>query len=182
MKIYTKTGDQGKTSLFGGTKVFKNDARLNAYGTIDELNSYIGLVRDVTSDNKRRNILLSVQETLFDAASTLASESERALSMVPKVGQEDIELLEKEIDQMEAALTPLKSFILPGGHIYVSYCHIARTVCRRAERETIHLTQETEVDPKIIMFLNRLSDFLFVLSRKIAAELEVEEVKWKGKK
>ena len=182
MKIYTKTGDQGKTSLFGGTKVLKNNPRLNAYGTIDELNSFVGLIRDVTTLETRRSLLLSIQENLFVIASILASESEKAKNMAPVLEEHGIEALEIEIDQMETELPPLKSFILPGGHVNVSYCHLARTVCRRAEREVIELSIGTLVAPAIIMYLNRLSDYFFVLSRKVARELNVDEVIWKGNK
>ncbi len=182
MKIYTKTGDQGGTSLFGGTRVPKNDDRLIAYGTIDELNSFVGLVRDVTVDEKRRILLLSIQENLFVIASALAAENEKAQSFVPKLEETAIRTLEEEIDAMVDEVPPLTTFILPGGHVHVSYCHISRTVCRRAERETISLSQKVGVDQNIIMYLNRLSDYLFVLARKIGHELGVEEVKWKGKK
>ncbi len=180
MKIYTKTGDKGKTSLFGGTKVSKNHIRLNAYGTIDELNSFAGLVRDVLTDENQKNTLLSIQQNLFVIASELASENESALSRVPKIELASIEHLEKEIDKMDAETPPLKSFILPGGHVHVSYCHISRTVCRRAERNIIQLSEEIEIDEIIVVYLNRLSDYFFMLARKLAVELQVEEVKWKG--
>lgn len=181
MKIYTKTGDKGQTSLFGGTKVYKDDVRINAYGTVDELNSYVGLLRDVNRRDERVKFFESIQNDLFTIASILASESQKALSIVPEIDESSVTALEEEIDKMENALEPLKNFILPGGHEYVSYCHIARTVCRRCEREVISLSKITHVNEVIIIYLNRLSDYLFVLARKMAKELNVAEVSWKGK-
>lgn len=181
MKIYTKTGDEGKTSLLGGTRVLKNHIRIAAYGAVDELNSYLGLLRDLSETDNRKALLFRIQKNLFVIASLLASENERARSFSPVFEETETGILENEIDTMEKCLEPLKSFILPGGHQVVSFCHIARTVCRRAEREVISLSMEIEVDSAIIIFLNRLSDFLFVLARKYAEELGVEEVKWKGR-
>lgn len=181
MKIYTKTGDEGKTSLLGGTRVSKNHIRIAAYGAIDELNAYLGLLRDVSETEDRKELLFRIQKSLFVIAALLAAENEKARSFSPAFDETGTQALENEIDTMEKSLEPLKSFILPGGHQVVSFCHIARTVCRRAEREVISLSMETEISPAVIKYLNRLSDFLFVLARKYAEELGVEEVKWKGK-
>ncbi|WP_448518670.1 cob(I)yrinic acid a,c-diamide adenosyltransferase [Rhodoflexus sp.] len=178
MKIYTKTGDKGQTSLIGGTRVSKSDLRIDTYGTVDELNSYIGLVRDLNTDEARRALLKEVQDRLFTIGSNLAAEPEQQKKVLPDLTNEDIELLEKAMDEMDAVLPPLRHFVLPGGHTSVSFCHIARTVCRRAERLVIALTEESEVHPMIVPYLNRLSDYLFVLSRKMAQELGAEEVKW----
>lgn len=178
MKIYTKTGDKGKTSLFGGTRVSKSDERLEAYGTIDELNSYIGLVRDTQTNEELKSVLKKIQDRLFTIGANLATDKESKMNQVPDLLETDIELLEKEIDAIEAALPPMTSFILPGGHVNVSYCHVARCVCRRTERLAIKLSETVKVEPIIIRYLNRLSDYLFVLSRKVAQELGVNEVPW----
>jgi cob(I)alamin adenosyltransferase len=178
MKIYTKTGDLGKTSLLGGTRVSKDDLRIHAYGTVDELNSYIGLVRDQEVNEKRKDILKEIQDRLFTVGSTLAADPNKTSIKKPDLHQEDIQLLEKEIDLMESELPELKSFILPGGHTSVSFCHLARCVCRRAERYVVGLAETAEIDPLVIMYLNRLSDFLFVLARKMGAELQVSEITW----
>ncbi|WP_291788619.1 cob(I)yrinic acid a,c-diamide adenosyltransferase [Cecembia sp.] len=179
MKIYTKTGDTGKTSLLGGRRVSKSDLRIDAYGTVDELNSYIGLLRDQAVNTKRGDLLKEVQDRLFTIGATLATEPGKANVKKPDLHDEDLELLEKEIDNMEALLPQLRHFILPGGHQVVSFCHIARTVCRRTERCVIDLMEVEHVDEIIVKYLNRLSDYLFVLGRLIAQELEVEEVTWK---
>ena len=179
MKIYTKTGDTGKTSLLGGRRVSKSDLRIDAYGTVDELNSYIGLLRDQAVNAKRGDLLKEVQDRLFTIGATLATEPGKANVKKPDLHDEDLELLEKEIDNMEALLPQLRHFILPGGHQVVSFCHIARTVCRRTERCVIDLMEVEHVDEIIVKYLNRLSDYLFVLGRLIAQELEVEEVTWK---
>lgn len=178
MKIYTKTGDKGQTSLIGGTRVSKADLRIDTYGTVDELNCYIGLVRDLNTDEARRALLKEVQDRLFTIGSNLAAEPEQQKKVIPDLTNEDIGLLEQAMDEMDAALPPLRHFVLPGGHSSVSFCHVARTVCRRAERLVIALAEQTEVHPMIVPYLNRLSDYLFVLSRKIAHELGIEEVKW----
>jgi len=178
MKIYTKTGDTGKTSLLGGKRVYKSDLRIDAYGTVDELNSYIGLLKDQEVNGKRGELLKEVQDRLFTIGATLATEPGKENVKKPDLHEEDLELLEKEIDMMESALTPLRHFILPGGHQVVSFCHIARTVCRRTERCVIDLMQVEHVDEIIVKYLNRLSDYLFVLGRLIAQELGVEEVTW----
>lgn len=178
MKIYTKTGDKGKTSLFGGTRVSKSDDRLEAYGTIDELNSYIGLIRDTQLDDIRRNTLKEIQDRLFTIGSHLATDKESKMDQVPDLKDADIEFLEAEMDKMDKVLPEMTSFILPGGHVNVSYCHVARCVCRRTERLTIKFSEGVDIEPIIIRYLNRLSDYLFVLSRMVAKELGVDEVPW----
>jgi cob(I)alamin adenosyltransferase len=182
MKIYTKTGDKGTTSLLGGTRVSKANLRIDAYGTLDELNAYIGLLRDQEINHKRQGILKEIQDRLFTLGASLASSPGKDNIKRPDIHLEDVEKLELEIDEMEKNLSPLKNFILPGGHQVVSYCHIARTVCRRAERCTILLNDNEPVEAVLIMYLNRLSDYLFVLGRAIAKELNVEEVLWEPRK
>lgn len=179
MKIYTKTGDKGTTALFGGKRVSKADLRIETYGTVDELNSYVGLVRDQPVNQARKNILVEVQDRLFTIGSILATEPGNTKVKVPSLSLEDITLLEKEIDVMDASLPPMKSFVLPGGHQAVSICHVARTVCRRAERLVIALDAQEKIDALVIQYLNRLSDYLFMLSRKMSAELNAEETPWK---
>jgi len=181
MKIYTKTGDKGKTSLFGGTRVSKADDRLEAYGTVDELNSYIGLIRDTQKSKGRRAMLKEIQDRLFTIGANLATDKDSKKGQIPDLLETDIELLETEMDAMEEGLAPMTSFILPGGHINVSYCHVARCVCRRTERLTIKLAESVDVEPIIIRYLNRLSDYLFVLSRMVAKELGVDEVPWNAR-
>jgi cob(I)alamin adenosyltransferase len=181
MKIYTKTGDSGTTSLFGGKRVPKSELRIDTYGTVDELNSYIGLLRDQPVNEKRKEILVEVQDRLFTIGSILATEPGNTKVKIPHVNEADIQCLEKEIDAMEQTLPPMKSFVLPGGHPSVSFCHVARTVCRRAERLTVALNNAEKIDELVIKYLNRLSDFLFVLSRKMTQELDVEETPWAPK-
>lgn len=178
MKIYTKTGDIGETSLFGGRRVKKNDLRIETYGTTDELNCWIGLVRQVQQDNHTKELLANIQDRMFTIGATLAADPDNDKLKTPDVTEADIEVLEEAIDRMENSLEPLRNFVLPGGHVYVSYCHICRTICRRAERLCVALNEVSEVHPLVIKYLNRLSDFLFVLARKNAAELGAEEVKW----
>ncbi|HNW98605.1 MAG TPA: cob(I)yrinic acid a,c-diamide adenosyltransferase [Bacteroidales bacterium] len=178
-KIYTKTGDFGETSLLGGMRIPKFHKRIVAYGTLDELNSYIGYLRDVISDTDTKKILLQIQNKLFTAESLLAAENEKAAEKLPKIKTEDITLLEQEIDTISETLPELNSFIIPGGHSIVSLCHITRCVCRRAERVTLELAAHNEVDKLIIQYLNRLSDFLFILARKIARDNNIEEIIWK---
>jgi cob(I)alamin adenosyltransferase len=175
-KIYTRTGDKGTTSLFGGARVSKAHIRIESYGTIDELNSYLGLVRDV-ADESYRDLLKSIQDRLFVIGSNLASDPAKDLP-VPDILESDVEFLEKEIDRMNEGLPELKHFILPGGHSSVSFCHIARTVCRRAERLVVLLSEREKVDPILIRYLNRLSDFLFVFARQLGQDAGIEEVKW----
>ncbi|HVW14170.1 MAG TPA: cob(I)yrinic acid a,c-diamide adenosyltransferase [Mucilaginibacter sp.] len=178
MKIYTKTGDKGHTSLIGGARVPKHHLRIESYGTVDELNSYIGLVRDQDIANHDKEILKQVQDRLFTIGSSLASDPEKSKMVIPDLHQEDIGLLEKEIDAMDNVLPQLRHFILPGGNNAVSFCHIARCVCRRAERLTVHLAGESAVDEKVIIYLNRLSDYLFTLARKIGHDHKIPENQW----
>lgn len=178
MKIYTRTGDKGTTALLGGARVSKAHYRLEAYGTVDELNSYIGLVRDQKVNSARRDLLKQIQDRLFTVGANLATAPGKEVVRVPDLHEGDIELLEQAIDEMEQVLPPLKNFILPGGQQAVSFCHIARTVCRRAERNAVSLNEHEEVADIVIRYLNRLSDYLFVLARKMGQELGVEEVSW----
>ena len=173
-KVYTKTGDKGETGLFGGRRLPKSHLRIESYGTVDELNSYIGLV----NDNYQLPVLKKIQDRLFSIGSLLASDPEKNLLQLD-LQESDIETMEKAIDKWEVELPPLKNFILPGGHTTVSFCHIARCVCRRAERRVVALSLEEEIPEIIIRYLNRLSDFLFVLSRKIGKDLGIEEIIWK---
>ncbi len=181
LKIYTKTGDLGKTSLIGGTKVPKSHIRIETYGTVDELNSHIGLVGDYFDEPHSRSILKEIQDRLFTIGSSLACDPEKEpLMKMPDLKEADITVLEKEIDNMNEVLPPMKFFILPGGHIAVSSTHIARCVCRRAERCCVNMQeQEIFVDPLVIKYLNRLSDYLFVLARFMAHHLNVAEIAWK---
>ena len=181
MKIYTKTGDLGKTSLIGGTKVPKSHIRIETYGTIDELNSYIGLLSDHISDEHSKNILKEIQDRLFTIGSSLACDPEKeTLMKIPDLKEADINLLEREIDNMNDALPVMKNFILPGGHVAVSTAHVARCVCRRAERCCVNMQEhEMFVEPLIIKYLNRLSDYLFVLARYVGHLLNVAEIPWK---
>lgn len=178
-KIYTKGGDKGQTALIGGTRVPKYHQRIEAYGTIDELKSYIGLIRDLSEDKAIRDLLFEIQDRLFTTESLIASDSEESAKNLPKLFETDVELLEKSIDKMNETLPDLSSFIMPGGHLLASHAHIARTICRRAERQTIKAAEEFGIDPLAVKYLNRLSDFLFVLARKFAIELGGEEITWK---
>jgi cob(I)alamin adenosyltransferase len=181
-KIYTKTGDSGKTSLIGGTRVPKYDERIEAYGTVDELNAFIGLLHDQYIDSNSKKVLSLIQNNLFVVESHLAVDSTKNIKNIPELKYTEVEIIEKEIDTMNKRLPELKSFILPGGHPVVSYCHICRTICRRAERHVVKLSENYQVDENIIKYLNRLSDYFFVLGRKIAIDLGVEESLWKPKK
>ena len=178
MKIYTKTGDKGYTSLIGGTRVPKHHLRIEAYGTVDELNSYIGLVRDQEITGYDKEILKQIQDRLFTIGASLAADPERSKMVIPDLNAEDIELLEREMDKMNEQLPPLRHFILPGGDNTISFCHIARCVCRRAERLSVHLAEESKVDEKVNIYLNRLSDYLFTLARKVARDRNVTENEW----
>jgi cob(I)alamin adenosyltransferase len=180
-KIYTKTGDKGATSLIGGTKVPKNDIRIETYGTVDELNSWVGNINDQLQDEAFKQELKEIQDRLFTIGSALATDGEKEPKMkLPDLHQSDIETLEGRIDAMTAALPPMKSFILPGGHPVVSSIHIVRCVCRRAERLAVTMQQaDLFVDEKVIQYLNRLSDYLFTLARYVAQKLGAEEVPWK---
>lgn len=179
MKIYTKKGDKGTTSLIGGTKVPKHHIRIEAYGTVDELNSWIGLIRDQQIEIHYKEILAEIQDRLFTMGSSLASDPKKSKMKIPDLKEEDVQTLELEMDTMDTKLPEMKSFVLPGGHTTVSYCHIARCVCRRAERLVTHLAENDFVDPLVIKYLNRLSDFLFVLSRQLTAYLQAKEIPWK---
>ncbi|MBK7110809.1 MAG: cob(I)yrinic acid a,c-diamide adenosyltransferase [Chitinophagales bacterium] len=178
MKIYTKKGDAGKTSLIGGTRVPKHHLRVEAYGTVDELNVVIGLLIDQLNTKHEIEILRIIQDRLFITGSNLAADPEKSKMTLPQLSTEDIEMLEKEIDIMDAALPPLKNFILPGGHPAVSFSHLARVVCRRAERIVSQLAENESLNPDIIIYLNRLSDYFFMLSRWNAHILNVEETAW----
>lgn len=182
MKIYTRTGDSGKTSLVEGTRLSKAHERIEAYGTVDELNSFIGLLADQEGGESHRPMLKSIQDKLFVIGANLASDPNRRADRIPPVQEQDIILLEKAMDEMDAQLPELRHFVLPGGHPAVSLAHVARTICRRAERCVIRLAADEEVPELIIPYLNRLSDFFFVLSRKICLERGVEEVKWQPEK
>ncbi len=179
-KIYTKTGDAGQTSLFGGRRLHKHHLRIESYGTVDELNAFTGLVRDAIEDDEIREVLKEIQDRLFTIGANLASDPEKELP-APDLLDTDIQLLEKEMDRMDADLPPLKNFILPGGHFTVSYCHLARTVCRRAERRVVALSQEEEVSEIVIKYLNRLSDYFFILARSMSQNLGAEEVVWQNR-
>ncbi len=191
MKIYTKTGDKGTTSLFGGTRVPKHHIRIESYGTVDELNAHIGLIKDQKIEVHTKEILNRIQDRLFTIGATLATEPEKATLKsgkerlgIPKISEEDIMLLEKEMDLMNDALPEMTHFVLPGGHQSVSFCHIARCVCRRAERMATALYEISPFDEMLIKYLNRLSDYLFVLARKLSKDLNAEEIQWipeKGK-
>lgn len=181
MKIYTKKGDDGKTSLIGGTRVSKSDSRIEAYGTVDELNSYIGWVRDLAVKNDHKEILLEIQDRLFTIGSLLAADPVKSKMDLPKLNEKDVTYLEEKIDEMNAQLPEMKSFILPGGHPAVSCCHVARCICRRAERVTVFLSEHSPVDKLIVIYLNRLSDFLFVLARIFIKEFKAEEKPWKAR-
>lgn len=177
-KIYTKTGDKGSTSLIGGTRVPKYDIRIESYGTVDELNSWVGLIRDQNIGAHYRDILFEIQDRLFTLESELAKGPDKIEQQLPELQESDIEMLEKEIDAMNEEIPELSSFILPGGHTTVSYCHLARTVCRRAERLVLEMNEAFPVNPINIKYLNRLSDYFFVLSRKLSYDLGVSESLW----
>ena len=185
MKIYTKTGDTGTTGLVGGTRLPKHDLRIDCYGTVDELNSYLGLIRDKKISNDSKATLIEIQNQLFIIGSLLATDPEKLKDKskrkrlgITLIKAESITFLETEIDAMNLELPPMTHFILPGGHQTVSFCHIARCICRRAERNISKLNTEQPIQPEILIYLNRLSDFIFVLARKLSKELHAEEIKW----
>lgn len=180
-KIYTKTGDKGKTALIGGTKVPKSHVRIETYGTIDELNSYIGLVNDHITDEATNRLLKEIQDRLFTIGSSLACDPEKETKLsIPDLHAADVQLLETSIDKMNEELPEMRSFILPGGHVAVSTCHIARCVCRRAERLCVGMQEEgMAVEPLVLQYVNRLSDYLFVLARWVGHKLQVPEIAWK---
>lgn len=178
MKIYTKKGDKGETSLIGGARLPKFALRIDAYGTVDELNSHLGLIRDQPIDEVHVNRLLEIQDRLFTIGSILASDPAGTKMKLPELIESDVLFLEDAIDAMDVELPPMRNFVLPGGHTIVSFCHIARCVCRRAERLIIELDHAEELPPYVIAYMNRLSDYLFVLSRKLTAELNALERPW----
>lgn len=187
MKIYTKTGDKGTTALFGGTRVPKHHIRIESYGTVDELNSHLGLIRDQDIKQQYKDILIHIQDRLFTVGAILATDPEKAILKngkerlnIPKISDANIELLEKEMDAMNTELPQMTHFVLPGGHQTVSFCHIARCVCRRAERLASALNDLEPFDARALMYLNRLSDYLFVLARKLTKDYKVDEIPWKG--
>ena len=189
MKIYTKTGDTGETSLFGGTRVPKHNRRIDSYGTVDELNSWIGLVRDQPVDSITREFLIQIQDHLFTIGAILATPPDKELLKngkerlnISKISDQHVTDLETAMDNMDQELPQMTHFILPGGHQSVSFCHITRTVCRRAERLASELHANEPIDPQVIKYLNRLSDYLFVLARKLSIDLQAEEIKWIPKK
>lgn len=178
MKIYTKTGDKGQTSLIGGTRVPKYHLRIESYGTVDELNSYVGLIMCQDIEAHHQQVLKEIQDRLFTVGASLAADPEKSKMKIPDLHETDIALLENEIDTMNTVLPELKHFVLPGGNTVVSYCHIARCVCRRAERLTVELAESSFVEPKVSIYLNRLSDYLFVLSRKLNFDFKIDENIW----
>jgi len=181
MKVYTKKGDKGKTGLIGGTRVPKYALRIDSYGTVDELNSYVGLLRDRVVKAEFKDELIFIQDRLFTIGSWLASDPEKGKMQLPEITENDLTKLELSIDEMETKLEPMTSFVLPGGHETVSFCHITRCVCRRAERLVAELNDASELNPLILAYLNRLSDYLFVYGRFVSAELGAEEIPWKPK-
>ncbi|MEN8704459.1 MAG: cob(I)yrinic acid a,c-diamide adenosyltransferase [Polaribacter sp.] len=185
MKIYTKTGDEGTTALFGGTRVKKHNLRIDSYGTVDELNAYIGLIKDQNIEDATKASLLKIQNELFTLGAMLATPPEKETLKsgkerlnIPKVNSNSIQFLENEIDTMDSQLPQMTHFILPGGHQAVSFCHVARCVCRRAERLCVALNDDEAINSNILKYLNRLSDYLFVLARMLSKNLQVDEIKW----
>ena len=178
MKIYTKKGDKGRTGLIGGIRVSKNDLRINAYGTVDELNAHVGMLRDLVDNNELKDNLLEIQDRLFTAGSLLAVGEKGTKMKLPELHKADIECLESWIDKMDTYLPPMRTFVLPGGHVTVSTCHIVRTVCRRAERLIVELSNQLEDAEVIVAYFNRLSDYFFTLSRKLSMDLKAEETPW----
>lgn len=181
MKIYTKTGDRGTTSLIGGTKVLKSHERIEAYGTIDELNSYVGLCRDLIDITDIKDVMKEIQDRLFTIGASLACDPDKETKLkIPDLKEDDIIFLEQEMDKMDESLQPLQYFILPGGHPTISHIHIARCICRRTERLIVMLSSSNQAhDSLIIKYMNRLSDYLFVLARYIGSKLHAEEIPWK---
>jgi cob(I)alamin adenosyltransferase len=179
MKIYTRKGDDGSTGLLGGTRVPKHHSRIEAYGNVDELNSYLGVVRDLISHTPHANFILVVQERLFTLGSHLALDPEHIGKMaLPELSESDTEILENAMDEMDQRLPEMRNFILPGGHLAVSHCHVARCICRRAERSVVFLAEQSPVPEVGLKYLNRLSDYLFVLTRMLSHELGAEEKPW----
>lgn len=181
MKIYTRKGDEGQTSLIGGTRVSKSHIRIEAYGTVDELNSYIGWLRDLSGEAVNPATLIEIQDRLFTIGSLLASDPETSKMKLPELKEEDVLFLENEMDSLDRNLPEMKSFILPGGHQSSSCAHVARCVCRRAERSVVLLSENDTVNPLVVKYLNRLSDYLFVLSRHLSAFYKAIETPWKAR-
>lgn len=179
MKIYTKKGDTGQTSLIGGTRVPKHHVRIEAYGTVDELNSWLGVLRDYSPDESLRDLLYEIQDRLFTLGSNLAADPEKNRMQLPDLMEADVERLEQSIDVLETELPALTNFVLPGGHLPNSFAHVARCVCRRAERCVVLLAEQTSVDPIALRYLNRLSDWLFVFSRVLSQRAGATEILWK---
>ena len=179
MKIYTKKGDAGKTQLLGGTKTDKHDDRIEAYGNVDELNAFIGHIHDQKIRESHKEMLLFIQNKLFCIGSMISFDGSKEKIEIPKIHEKDVSRIEKEIDLIDESLPPIKNFILPSGHPLCSLCHIARTICRRSERSVSLLSSKTMLDKNIIIFLNRLSDYLFILSRSLLIENNGSEVYWK---
>tara|TARA_B100000809_G_scaffold152035_1_gene149390 strand:+ start:23092 stop:23655 length:564 start_codon:yes stop_codon:yes gene_type:complete len=185
MKIYTKTGDEGMTGLYGGSRVSKSHLRIESYGTVDELNSYLGLIRDQGLDMKSTESVIKIQKELFSVGAVLATPVDKTILKNgkkrlgdTKVTEEMILFLENEMDVMNEQLPAMTHFVLPGGHTTVSYCHIARCICRKAERLVVQLSSETTLEPTVLKYLNRLSDYLFVLARKLTFDNNANEIKW----
>lgn len=181
MKVYTKKGDAGETALLGGRRVSKSHMRIEAYGTLDELNAFVGLLRDHVSLENTIEQLLEIQDRIFTIGSHMAMDKEDSKMKLPDIRKTDITDLEQWIDEMEAELEPMRSFVLPGGHVTLSYCHVARTVCRRVERATVSLAHEEHINPDILSYINRLSDYFFMLGRFLAKSLEIKETPWQPK-
>jgi len=177
-KIYTKTGDKGETSLIGGTRLPKHHLRIEAYGSVDELNSQIGLLRDIADNPQLIELLIQIQDRLFTIGSHLAADPEKSKMKLPLIVEQDVIALEYAIDEIDQVVPPLKSFVLPGGHLHVSFCHIARCVCRRAERAVLRLAEKEQIDDIHTRYLNRLSDYLFMLSRYLSHLLNAKEIPW----
>ena len=178
-KIYTKTGDKGKTALFGGARISKDDVRIEAYGTVDELNAFVGHLTDQVESTSLKEFMFRLQSVLFNIGSILATDPQKP-ELKMQFDEQFTLLIEAEIDRMQLELEPLKNFILPSGHPIVSFCHMVRTVCRRAERRAVSLSNVADIDQSVLIFLNRLSDYFFVLSRYLAKQQGVEEVKWRS--
>jgi cob(I)alamin adenosyltransferase len=178
MKVYTKKGDKGTTQLIGGKRVPKNHDRIDAYGTVDELNSYMGLLRDQSVRKETHELIITIQNKLFTIGALLANQDDNNKMKLPLIDEKDVTLLENEIDKMNESLPEMRFFILPGGHTTVSFCHIARCVCRRAERLTIQIDEDVLQIEIILKYLNRLSDYLFVLSRYLSKNLDATEIPW----
>jgi cob(I)alamin adenosyltransferase len=179
MKIYTKKGDKGKTGLIGGTRVSKASLRIESYGTVDELNSWLGVIRDGEIKSNYQEQLIEIQDRLFTVGSSLACDPEKSSMKIPDLLNEDVQLLEKWMDEMDQELEPMRSFILPGGNQTSSFCHVARCICRKAERNVVVLSENEFVAELVLMYLNRLSDYLFVLARKIAKDQGAIDHPWK---